>query len=91
MATDRFTVTIERHRCTHEGGPLEVLIAAPRLRTWQRSASHAEHAEETDMEWLYWIMLFVGAVVLSTGCLILAQGRRQERIPAVREAGTEGS
>lgn len=38
------------------------------------------------MEWLYWMMLFVGAVVLSTGFLMLAQGRRQEQV-VVRDAG----
>jgi hypothetical protein len=42
------------------------------------------------MEWLYWITLFVGAVVLSTGCLVLVQRRRQEQVVVVRDAGTEG-
>jgi hypothetical protein len=43
------------------------------------------------MQWLYWITLFVGAVVLSTGCLVLVQGRRQEQVVAVRAMRTEGS
>lgn len=40
------------------------------------------------MEWPYWITLFVGAVVLSTGCLILAQERRQQQVVVVRRAST---
>ncbi len=41
------------------------------------------------MEWLYWITLFVGAVVLLTGCLVLVRGRRQEQLVIVRDTWTE--
>jgi hypothetical protein len=41
------------------------------------------------MEWLYWITLFVGAAMLSTGWLALARGRRRERV-LVHETTTDG-
>jgi hypothetical protein len=43
------------------------------------------------MEWLYWIILIVGAVVLSTGCLMVAQSRRRAQVVVIDDARAERS